>query len=1237
MAGLHLPENLDDSSSSSHIRHLTVGDESCTFVEVRDVLYGCASSAQLWPKLLDIAESLQIPSDCIISLKTQINNSTITYSRALFEILEAWRGKFSADAKLQNLINVLEKNGLADCADSLRIHFNEFDDAYVTSRLQRIKSTAKSNIWENLPEHLKHWIHNQPVLFQVEFDEVLPKGRKVFGVQDQIDLFELRELVHHLNVPNPCRSYFNQKLLILKEKESECKRYGKDIVEIIFKLVEHLGNGEHHENLQQVAVNTLFPQLARIVPSSSRDVEKYIKLGLVEYRKKYLVFKHDVLATYFIAEMIINQVDSYFVNEVFNEIFLNCFNEHNNPISFFRDYAEFRTKNIPSYKFRETRLFKYLDFFATKDKYKDAISTLFSNLLSSLSLHKCIHSIVNDNLVNLFEVFMKLGFDYSNNFESEDLVMLAVAHGDVPLVELVTEEYKKHNNNQINDIKLPLIYYHEWVKECHFKCFISVLDVAALKLHYSLFRYLNRIIDQPEMEHLDYLCVANSNAHEQLDDRKRILTFLFENHPSLFQNPTSYYHLLAPKIHVDIIIHLINLGVNLHVTNERKKNLLHLCAEYFTTPFEYDRVVKALVEKQQTELFHSRDKDQNTPLHCAVIHYELLDSTFQLLLSANVDFNAVNKYNNTVLHSAVTFWQSSARFLDSLINAGADEKVRDQYDHTVLHYAVVSGNLTALKYFILRGHDVNVTDLNGSTPLHLAVALSKRNTHETVVLLVEYGTEVNTINKLEKTPLDMIIGKKTLLATKEFLIKHGAKCYQSIRGILEETYRKWEWEMINNNVEKLTSLTKFDSEWVQNYKTAVTLLNLEELMENNSLDSKNFYRMVMSKEYDLKIILNLLHNTQNRDAANLLTKEVITSLYEALMSRKYSFVHFALKSKGIYDVLQPFLNVMELIDRHQYTDKFNVFELIFMLHPVFLKSKRAERFSPIQLALLCNHEKQFELIQLLISHKVDLNERDSDSSTPLHYAVAREQVPPRVIEIVKLLIENGADPDAVNQHGLTFLHRAPYFLTPEIYDELIVFFYSSVWKDYLTLLTPHNHSHLHNSVVKFVPLPSTLDIFKSIGIDFNGQDNDGDSVVFLAIEGGRNAEFLSTLFEYGSDWKIPNKNQENALHIAALYGNVSALELFISFGCDVNAKNTEGRTPLHNAFLAEKNAEDIMTEHEIVVMLLKECVDVCAKDTNGKTPIDLARERLVSGKVKQKTVELLEKYFGKVPEAVTSI
>ncbi|CAL8124248.1 unnamed protein product [Orchesella dallaii] len=1715
MASWKRPSENQDESSSGHIEHLVVGDEPCAFVQVRDVLYRCASAGELWPKLIDIAKSLQVPIDRIISLETRIPTKMTTYPGALLEILEAWRGKFSAEAKLQNLINVLERNGLADCADSLRIHFNEFDDAYVISTLKKLKSTDKSSTWKNLPEHLKLWMNSKPVKFQgnentlqeltaliatpvddkildalalvtndlalsvkriqdtidedvkvvkehelerrttggqnnlivlkchtlttelvnklvclnrtclcvckqthdgvegceivteahdwvdvssqfinklwarvdgnlynftqlfatpnvlqqmwlrvkevyngnrdnilklvnykivheqrtylsielfghflpdklvfvnineqdlktyakyghrigdpskdiqsldyvilpesgihlfdnicrqansnvhliehdkgrfkivrtwgsqenvakffqstnctfpfcdcptsdelvitfrlenwkykvikCKLDEVLPNGRRVFAMQEQIDLFELRGLIQHLDVPKPFTSYFNHKMAILKE-ESEPKRYGKHIPEIICKLVEHVGNGEQHENLYQLAVNTLFRHFAKIVESTSVVVEKYTQLELLEYRKEHLVFKHEVLATYFIAEMIIDQVDSG--NECFHEIFRNCFDiAHMNLISISRcdwNDSEYRTKSIRSYKFRETRLFKYLDFLATQDNNKDAIKSVLTKVVSPQSHAKCIHSIVNDNLVNLFEVFIKLGFNDLNTFESEDLVVLAVAHADVSLVEFITHQHRKHTNNQLNNIKLPLLYYYDWdhLDKYKFECFISVLDVAALKSHYSLFEYLNREINQPQKENLVYFCLANTHAYDQVDDRKRIITFLFENHPSLFQNQSNHYHyLLAPNSHVDLINEVINLGVNVNTNSCR--NILHDCAEYLT-PEEYHRVVNTLVERKQTELFHSRDENQNTPLHVAVIHLELLDSTIQLFSSAKVDFNAVDKYNNTALHYAVIF-KRSERTLGSLIKASADEKVRGQYNRTVLHIAASSGNLAALKHFLLRGHNVNGTDEEGFTPLHLAVKLFETNAHEVVVLLVEHGADVNAINKDGETPLDIANDSYFGVAsfTKRFLRKHVAKSYESIREtLLEGAHSKWQSEVINSNPEKLTVLTKCDFACIQKLKSTGTSVNVDELIGNDSPDAKDFYSMLLAKKYDLKMILKLLHDTNNTEAVILLTKEVISTLYDALMNRKYSFVHFVMQIKGVYEDLQPLLNAMELIDRHQYTDKLYIIQLIGLLDPQFLKYRRPEILSPMQLALHSRHQKQFELIQLLISHNVDLNERDRKGFTPLNYAVQQKPVPPRVIEIVKLLIENGADPDAVDQLGYTFLHRAPRYLTPELYDELILFFDSSGRKDSLKLLTHHNHSHLHlavynfealmdtldifksngvdfngqdmdgvsvvflgieggrdadflrtlltygadwripdnsnsnalhtasffgnvsalklfielgcdvnaknidghtplhnaflgqkdgeemteheieivklliengadpdavdqqgrtflhnapyfltpelydqlimfldssgrkdslkvrdfhnwshlhHAVANFDPLPSTLNKFKSNGIDFNGQDNDGDSVVFDAIEGGRNAEFLRTLFKYGADWRILNKTQENALHAAALYGNVSALKLFIQLGCDVNATNIEGRTPLHNVFLGETNSAD-MKEHEIVVILLKERVDVTVKDTQGKTAIELAKERLVSGKVKQETVKILEKY-----------
>ncbi|CAL8124839.1 unnamed protein product [Orchesella dallaii] len=276
------------------------------------------------------------------------------------------------------------------------------------------------------------------------------------------------------------------------------------------------------------------------------------------------------------------------------------------------------------------------------------------------------------------------------------------------------------------------------------------------------------------------------------------------------------------------------------------------------------------------------------------------------------------------------------------------------------------------------------------------------------------------------------------------------------------------------------------------------------------------------------------------------------------------------------------------------------------------------------------NENQLQLIKMLIAHNADVNARDAeDNSTPLHYSVRQNTLPPQVIDIIKLLIEKGADPDATDDDGRTFLHWAPSFFTPQLYHELVTYFDSIGRKKSWKMVTSHSFTHLHCTVIKFEPLLDTLKIFKKNDINFNAQDNDGDSVMFDAIEAGRSAEFLQTLFTFGADWRVPNKKQENALHIAALTGNLSALKLFISLDCDVNATNKFGYTPLHNVFLGhfdDKREAPCMADHEIVEQLLMNGADVNVNDNDGNLAIDLARDRWKIGKTENHTLKLLETY-----------
>jgi len=176
--------------------------------------------------------------------------------------------------------------------------------------------------------------------------------------------------------------------------------------------------------------------------------------------------------------------------------------------------------------------------------------------------------------------------------------------------------------------------------------------------------------------------------------------------------------------------------------------------------------------------------------------------------------------------------------------------------------------------------------------------------------------------------------------------------------------------------------------------------------------------------------------------------------------------------------------------------------------------------------------------------------KDELGNTPLHnLAKSLGSGISRNRNILKMLIDYGADVNDLNKNHETPLDMAVDYHEPEIADLL------------------RKHGGKHGSI--------------------NGAAVGGDTE---AVK-----EFLAT----GTDVNAKNYYGETPLHLAGKHGQKEIAELLIAEGADVNAKNNYGKTPLHHSSGAG--------HREIVELLIAGGSDVNAKAEDDETPLDLAK------------------------------
>ncbi|KAG5449039.1 Poly [ADP-ribose] polymerase tankyrase-1 [Clonorchis sinensis] len=239
-----------------------------------------------------------------------------------------------------------------------------------------------------------------------------------------------------------------------------------------------------------------------------------------------------------------------------------------------------------------------------------------------------------------------------------------------------------------------------------------------------------------------------------------------------------------------------------------------------------------------------------------------------------------------------------------------------------------------------------------------------------------------------------------------------------------------------------------------------------------------------------------------------------------------------------------------------------------------------------------------------------INCRDMDGrhSTPLHFAAGYNR-----LSVVELLLQYGADVHAKDKGGLVPLHNACSYGHTKV-AELLIKHGANVNVTDLWRFTPLHEAaakgkfEICRLLLQHGADPSRKNRDGHMPIDLvKDTDSDvydllrGDIAVLEAAKRGNLAKLQKLITPANINCRDTQGRNSAPLHLAAGYNNVEVVEFLLESGADVNSKDKGGLIPLHNA--------SSYGHVDVAALLIRHGTSVNAVDKWGYTPLHEAAQK----------------------------
>ncbi|XP_023317997.1 ankyrin-2-like [Trichogramma pretiosum] len=789
----------------------------------------------------------------------------------------------------------------------------------------------------------------------------------------------------------------------------------------------------------------------------------------------------------------------------------------------------------------------------------------------------------------------------------------------------------------------------------HFICNLPKFTRVQLKMIQILLKYKAdvNIKDQD-----GYTPIMGSfRRTEDYNSRLKVFKLLLENGAdvTLVNNEGDtvlhniYFYSVKNQNFIAIVELLLKSGVGVNIQNEYGYTALHIVVNYCR---DMRRIELLLKNGDDPNIVHNNGgtplhticcRTELTEVHLEIIqlliqyeaevniqdkngrssiinlfrdtkNYKLRFEIFKILLKNGADVTLVDHGGHTILHN-IFFHNTEentivVEVIELLLNIGIDVNIENNDGETAFYVAVTHcKNIKAIELLLKNGVDPNRVDINkGWTALHSICSPHQltRFHLKLIQLIIQYKANVNIRDKDGCTPIMNLFRNaenyKLRLEVCKLLLENGA-----------------DVTLVNNEGDTVLHLLfKNNAEENPIILEAVKLF-LERGVDVNSRNNDGYSALQLAVRFcrDIRVIELLLKHGVDPNIVDINCGW--TALHFICHQHKLTRFHLIMIQLLIQyktdvniqnkDGCTPIMNLFSYAE--DYKLRLKVCKLL-LENGADVTLINNEGNTVLHLIFKNNAEKNpiiFEAVELLLKSGVDVNKQNEKGYSALHLAADHCEH----VKIIDLLLKNGADPNALDKNGLTALS---YICTkPNSADrDVTCTKLKEVHLKMIKLLIqykadPYVKNHQNSSPIMYLfegdfcigdELSLRMKIFKLLvesGADFSNFDVFSKSMLLHRILRCDHWGYLSEqlvkglefLLKNGVDINMKDNNGETALHQAVRCTQTKHVAFLLKNGADPNITDVIGNIPLNYTF---ENFHRFLSDHLLSEQYLKKHLEL---------------------------------------------